>query len=357
MRSRTLVLLVVFAAASLALPLIASAHAIPYFGPIIEERWNICPLGWNAVILVVNNIIVIALTLIITFLAPIMIAYSGFLYVVNPVNPAAKAKAKSILTNTIVGLVIALAAWLIVDAVMVALLGQGKGVAFWTSMITSSGDPCLEQSGSGARSVSSGTPSALNVAPRPASVAPTGPSMSQSAITRAARAVASYRAQVCAAAAAQDVSSQCDQLLAIIGVESGGDPNARGPNSEIGLMQLQPATAANNGVTACRGSSNANPSAACVAALTNPTTSINAGVTEYARLYNKFSGNQANATAAYNAGDGSSINPSGTKQAFYPSADCPGMLAWQCPINPGGFLVTQRYVANVNAVAAAVATP
>ena len=83
MRPRILFFAFLLAAGSLALP--AAAHAsIPFFGPIIDPQnagWNLCPLGWGAVITVINNIIELLITLAIVLVAPITIAYAGFLLV------------------------------------------------------------------------------------------------------------------------------------------------------------------------------------------------------------------------------------------------------------------------------------
>lgn len=131
-----------------ALPHLAfAAHSIPFFGPIIEKSMQNCPLGWGAVIEVVNNIITVLLSLAIVFVAPIMIAYAGFLFVVNPVNASGREKAKKVLINTISGIVIALCAWLIVDAVMVTLTGGSFG-SNWVNLITTgSSGYCLPQAG------------------------------------------------------------------------------------------------------------------------------------------------------------------------------------------------------------------
>lgn len=152
MRSRVPLLALLFAVGSFALPLAAHA-AVPFFGPIIPSGNNLCPAGWGMLMIVINNIISLLLTLAIVFVAPIMIAYSGFLFVVNPVNPGGKEKAKGILLNTVVGIVIALAGWFIVDAVMAVLYNPGTPVAggtlgVWSSLVTSSGPQCLPQAGS-----------------------------------------------------------------------------------------------------------------------------------------------------------------------------------------------------------------
>lgn len=158
--SRRILLLSVLAAAFFILPQAVSAATLPFFGPIIDRDWidpttgKQCALGWGALVTVINNIIRLLLSIAIVFIAPIMIAYAGFLFVVNPVNAGGMEKAKSILTHTIVGIVIALAGWLIVDAIMAVLYNpqasQGSTVlGRWTDIVT--GDPslvCLVQQGS-----------------------------------------------------------------------------------------------------------------------------------------------------------------------------------------------------------------
>ena len=152
---RLRVLLPVFAvtAAVLVLPYTVFAQTIPFFGPIVPTAINKCPGSFALFITVINNLIIFLLTIAIVFIAPLMIAYSGFLFVVNPVNPSGKEKAKTILWNTIFGIVIALAGWLIVDGIMAVLYSpptdsNGTKWGTWYSLVTGSGDPCLIQAGS-----------------------------------------------------------------------------------------------------------------------------------------------------------------------------------------------------------------
>ncbi len=155
MRSRTALFALLLVAGSLALPLVAQA-GIPFFGPIIEPNISniatnsqYCPLGWGAVIVVINNIISLLITLAIVFVAPLMIAWAGFLLVVNPVNAGGKEEAKKILTNTVVGIVLALAGYMIVAALMAVLYDSREVGKTWTQLITSGGlDPCMEIAGS-----------------------------------------------------------------------------------------------------------------------------------------------------------------------------------------------------------------
>jgi len=145
--SRTLIL--VASLASLTLPLLAHATAIPFIpsatNPIVPTNIATCAAGFGALAQVVNNIVAFAITIGIVFVAPLSIAYGGFLYVVNPVNPSGRAKANKILLNTTVGIVIALAAWLIINLVLTVLTAPDKGVDYWSGELFGDGsaEKCL----------------------------------------------------------------------------------------------------------------------------------------------------------------------------------------------------------------------
>src|SRR3989344_8984662 len=153
MRSRSSILILLFVISLIAIPVAAhAANTIPFFGPIIPDaqiqvngvasNQNVCAAGWGMLIIVINNIILLLLTIAIVFVAPLMIAYSGFLLVVNPVHPEGKTRAKSLLLNLAIGLVIALSAWLIVDLIMATLYNDEFGT--WSEIITTGGEPaCL----------------------------------------------------------------------------------------------------------------------------------------------------------------------------------------------------------------------
>ncbi len=148
MHRRLALLALLLLVGSFALPHLVYAETIPFFGPIIPDANNQCAAGWGMLIVVINNIIEFGLTIFIIFVMPIMIAYSGFLFVWNPVNSGGIAQAKSILTNSIVGLVIALAAWMVVDAVMAALYNPNatSTTKNWVDLITLGGAPdCIIQ--------------------------------------------------------------------------------------------------------------------------------------------------------------------------------------------------------------------
>lgn len=63
-------------------------------------------------------------------IAAIMFAYAGFLMLGSSGNPGSIAKAKNIFLNVGLGLVIALAAWLIVETILTSLGFDGSWIGF-----------------------------------------------------------------------------------------------------------------------------------------------------------------------------------------------------------------------------------
>lgn len=143
MRSRAPLFLFILITSIFVLPVVTHAY-IPFFGPIIPDNNNRCAANWGMLILVINNIISLVLTLEIVLVAPIMLAYSGFLYVSNSYNPTGLSKAKGMLFNVIGGIVVSLAAWMIVGALMAVLYDSKHVGQTWQSLITGGGDMCLK---------------------------------------------------------------------------------------------------------------------------------------------------------------------------------------------------------------------
>ena len=162
MRSRIFLYAFIFVAGSLALPAVVHA-AIPFFGPVIDPSWTVpsnlpggavqCPLGWGALITVINNVIELLITLALVILLPIMVAYAGFMIVTSQGNSGKITQARKMILNTILGIVVALAAWLIVDALMAVLYHPDSSTGWtttWSSLITSGNAlNCLQQQGVG----------------------------------------------------------------------------------------------------------------------------------------------------------------------------------------------------------------
>lgn len=363
MRSRIILILLVFVAAStFALPAVVHA-GIPNFGPIIESSWNQCSLGWGAVILVINNVIEVALSVLIVFFAPFVVLYAGFLYVTSAYSPEGRKRARSILQNLIIGIVIAIAAWLIVDAFMAVLYhpqnssGTVSMPSTWYSLITTGNiSPCLNQSGVSSQSSSASQPTptaSLTTSPSPSAsgqtvvtINSTGPSgalaqvsfstnQSDTALQQEYTAASNYSAEINQACEANSIPNCQVVITALIAQESsGGNSSECNSSSSCGIMQLSSA----NGGAVC-----ASTDTKCI------TNQINIGTQLLQSGYNSFGYSISNALAAYNSGDSTQAgqSASGKNSAMVDSVNCPGEYAWQCPTNPGGLTETQGYVANI----------
>ncbi|MDB5244787.1 MAG: hypothetical protein JWN18_657 [Parcubacteria group bacterium] len=133
-----------------AIPVAAQA-GVPFFGPIIPAAQATCPGSWSLLIVVINNIISLLLTLAIVLVAPLAIAYAGFLFVITPYDASGHSKAKEVLKNTIIGLVVAFAGYLIVAAVMAVLYKPADDSGWtnkWSDIIRGNvGEECIKQAG------------------------------------------------------------------------------------------------------------------------------------------------------------------------------------------------------------------
>ena len=76
-------------------------------------------------------------------IAVLMIAYAGFLWVTNPINAENRTKARSVLMNAGIGLLIALGAWLIVNTLLGALSGGTSNIGTFTGFL-SGGSDCIQ---------------------------------------------------------------------------------------------------------------------------------------------------------------------------------------------------------------------
>lgn len=127
--------------------------------------------------------------------------------------------------------------------------------------------------------------------------------------------------------------SQSKFLKSIAATETNCNATLTSGAGACGLMQLMPATAQKY-----------DPLATCQYLIDNPDKSI--------LIASKFindniavhKGNPALIFAGYNSGYSTLPNPiTGKKSAIVPSSDCPGYLAFQCCILPGGLVETQNY--------------
>ncbi len=107
--------------------------------PLVSAAANLVPCGtsadptpcnFNALMELINRVIKFILFDLTIPLAAIIFAYAGFILLTGGSSEEKRSKAKSIFGNVFFGLVIALAAWLIVETVLHALGYQGAWIGF-----------------------------------------------------------------------------------------------------------------------------------------------------------------------------------------------------------------------------------
>lgn len=131
-----------------ALPSLVFAAEASFFGPIIEADCQCVGSApdWGCVLETAHNVFNLIFSLSVLVFA-FTAAYAGFLFMTSQVNAENKSKAKSMLLNTVVGLLIALSAWLLVDFVMRVMYDGGRtGFGPWNRILdVNSGRKCLRE--------------------------------------------------------------------------------------------------------------------------------------------------------------------------------------------------------------------
>ncbi len=120
------------------LPVPAEAAAnLPGLDPnfsIVPELCQACPCGYVGVLQLIQNLMNAAIAIgVIAFV--IVFAYAGIMFMVNPTNPEMRSKARGMLINVMVGMIIVLAAWLVVDFIMKTLY-KDSSYGPWNSILT-----------------------------------------------------------------------------------------------------------------------------------------------------------------------------------------------------------------------------
>ncbi len=85
---------------------------------------------FNAFMTLINKVIHFILFDMVIPIAAIMFAYAGFLLITSGGSPEAKTKMKSVFTNTVLGLIIAVAAFLIIRTILSILGYEGSWIGF-----------------------------------------------------------------------------------------------------------------------------------------------------------------------------------------------------------------------------------
>jgi len=121
------------------LPMPAAAQ----FGPIVPEVCRTCACGFGGVLAIVQNVVNFMIGIAIIF-GTIIMVWAGGLYIVSATNPESRSTANKMLLNAVIGIVIVLSAWLVVDFVMKTLYNNGSEFGPWNSILLGgSGDSCV----------------------------------------------------------------------------------------------------------------------------------------------------------------------------------------------------------------------
>jgi hypothetical protein len=119
--------------------LFASLSIPVFFMPFFVQAANLVPCGtgaeptpcnFPALMVLINRVIHFILFDLSIPLAAILFAYAGFLLITGGSSEEKRSTAKKIFTNVFFGLVIALAAWLIVETILHALGYEGAWIGF-----------------------------------------------------------------------------------------------------------------------------------------------------------------------------------------------------------------------------------
>lgn len=137
----------------LVIPFAASAQSnLPLFDPewqLVPEASELdsdcdfgAPLGFGGVLQLIQNVMNAAISFGVV-ISVLVIAFAGILWILTPTNPENHSQAKKVLTNAVIGLLIILSAWLVVDFVMKLLYNpNANNFGPWNEILTG-GDICI----------------------------------------------------------------------------------------------------------------------------------------------------------------------------------------------------------------------
>ena len=337
----------------LLVPLVASAQGIAQVCDGIE--CNACH-----VVDLIQNIINFVLGLSIP-IAVGLVSWAGILYFTSAANPGNITKARAIFRSAIIGFIVALSAFLVVETILHAILDEDYFPQGWNQVTCPDKGPTNATLGDLFQEVRGLNPQqgqagsipggglGTGVGTQIVTLGPDGTALSigfptsrseADLLTSYNNALANYGTQIdtaCNTPEGRAIPNCRTKVATIIALETGGN-RYEGCNEHgaCGPMQVKQA----NAIGGCNVSTSA-----C---------SINSGVRYLSRNYTTFGQSFANAAAAYNSGNSTvpGQSPQGLNSAMVRSSNnqeigCgSSYYAWQCYKNPGGLKETQDYVAN-----------
>ncbi len=117
--------------------LILAVLVIPVFA-LAQDPGNLIPCGregqascdFNGFMKLINNVIYFVLFYLAMPIAAVMFAYAGFLLVTSGGNTESRSSAKKIFTDALIGFIIAVAAFLIINTILSLLGYEGDWIGF-----------------------------------------------------------------------------------------------------------------------------------------------------------------------------------------------------------------------------------
>lgn len=314
------------AAISWVLPTSVSAQLVPCSG----VNCGTCEL-----IILANNVFD-WLVGVLTIVFALIVVVSGIQMVTSTGSQAAMQSAKSRVYNAMIGFVIVLGSWVLVNLLMNSLadgtFGDWSTLNGCSYMVATVYHPTPNQSRGIANTAAQGVLSPAEISNLAASGAPD--------------------AEIALAGQAAGLTpEQIKNLQALNRVESAGCTNEVSPVGALGCMQIMPETAKMYDPS-LRSLSDAQLRDKL---LNDDAYNIQLGAKIYADLTQRYNGDERLVHAAYNGGPGANA----------PSSDCPGLRRWECEWDePGcygtsntsctpntGYIETRNYVQKVADVA------
>lgn len=128
-----------------ALPVEAHAQSARFFGPIISQDCQCTGSApeWGCVLDTVQAGFNLLFSLSMVFFV-LMATYAGVLLMTSGPDASKRSKARAMLLNIVLGLLIALSAWLVVDFVMRALYDENRGWGPWNRILAVGAPRCLQ---------------------------------------------------------------------------------------------------------------------------------------------------------------------------------------------------------------------
>lgn len=218
-----------------------AASAAGFFGPVLPQSGSCdcgaLPMDWGCVLQVIQNLIQLAVSLGV-IICVLWIAYAGFSLMVSGGSPEARSKGKTRITNALVGIVVILAAWLVVDFVMKTIYKpdaafSGGSFGPWNAILADTGgNYCIQEH----------TPVAITAGDVMSHITTTAPGTTAPGANVGEAGGLCTSNQYCTAASLQGyglTSGQAQAMSCIAQTESSGDPNSRNPSSgACGLFQI-----------------------------------------------------------------------------------------------------------------------